>query len=289
MSFEILRDMEAYTETMFNGIIGFQEKDHPAWKNDVTFKERIKKIPLHYLMFSNADRDPKTHGPTIAHYYPLNYEIKKIADYIKQVSDNAVVCDIHARNGFIGSLLAQEGINVYGLNDPEEKPNQIESFYDEKNYKMTQDSFGETDLQPDVIFSSWMPTGKDVTSEIVQKNPKLIVYVFTEHTNEFSGERQTGTDTSFGETLPENFKCIEEWSVTRPKDLLKEIWPDLTGNLEETRIVRIFANEGYHDIRSALKEEDVQTHFDWEKDLLMAETALQAKQEMKNRGFPIQI
>lgn len=287
MSFEILRNMESFTQNMFNGIIGFQEKDHPAWKNDLNFQDRIKNIPLHYLMFSNADRDPKTHGPTIAHYYPLKFEMEKIADYIKQVSDKALVCDVHARNGFIGSLLAQENIKVIGLQDEEEKPNQIESFYDQTNYEIKPGTLKDTDLNIDVVFSSWMPTGKNITNDIVAKNPKLVIYIFTEHVNEFSGERQTGTNESFGEQLPDQYKLLEEWSVTRPQDLLHEIWPDLTGNLEETRLVRIYANEGYHDIHSALKEENTKG-YDWEQDLQMAETALRAKQEMKNRGFPTQ-
>lgn len=295
MSFEILREMESFTQNMFNGIIGFQEKNHPAWKNDHNFQERIKNIPLHYLMFSNADRDPKTHGPTIAHYYPLQFEMAKIADYIKQVaalsSQNISVYDVHARNGFIGSLLAQElidaKIKITGLQNPDEKPNQIESFYDEKNYEMKQATLSDIDTDVDVVFSSWMPAGMDITDDIIAKNPKLIVYVLTEHTNEFSGDRQTGTDKSFGEKLPEQYKLLEEWSVTRTKDLLHEIWPDLTGNLEEVRIVRIYANEGFHDISSSLKEVD-STGYDWEKDLQMADTAHRAKEEMKNRGFPAQ-
>ena len=287
MSFEILRNMESFTQNMFNGIIGFQEKDHPAWENNLTFRERIKKIPLHYLMFSNADRDPKTHGPTIAHYYPLKFEMTKIADYINQLGNDAVVCDVHARNGFIGSLLAQEGVSVIGLQDPDDKPNQIESFYDTDNYKLQSGTLKNADLNPDVIFSSWMPSGLNITDDIIAKNPKLVVFIFTEHSNQFSGERQTGTDKSFGEELPEQYKLLEEWSVTRPKDLLHDVWPDLTGNLEETRVVRIFANEDYHHLHSTLKEGNARG-YDWELDLQMAVTAIKAKQEMKNRGFPDQ-
>jgi len=287
MSFEILRDMESFTQNMFNGIIGFQEKDHPAWISENSFQKRIKNIPLHYLMFSNADRDPKTHGPTIAHYYPLKFEMAKFADYIKQTTKKPIVCDVHARNGFIGSLLAQEGVDVIGLQDPDEKPNQIESFYDAEKYEMKSGTLKTTDLDVDAVFSSWMPAGTNITENIIAKNPKLVIFIFTEHTNEFSGQRQTGTDESFGEQLPAQYKLLEEWSVTRPKDLLHKVWPDLTGNLEETRLVRIYANEGYHDLHSSLKEEHSKG-YDWELDLQMAETALRAEQEMKNRGFPAQ-
>ena len=47
MSFDILREMEPFTEKLFNGIIGFQEKDHAAWVETETFEKRIKDLPLH--------------------------------------------------------------------------------------------------------------------------------------------------------------------------------------------------------------------------------------------------
>jgi len=285
MNFDILRNMESFTQNMFNEIIAFQEKEHAAWNNELGFRERIKNLPLHYLLFSNADRNPETHGPTVAHYYPLKYEMAKIADYINKIANTAVVCDVHARNGFIGSLLAQEGLSVIGLQDPNEKPNQIASFYDADNYKMQSGTLKDCDFDIDVVFSSWMPAGMNITADIVAKNPKLVIYIFTEHINQFSGERQTGTDGAFGEQLPPQYKLLEEWSITRRKDLLHEIWPDLTGNLEETRFVRIYANEGYHHLHSTLEERKVRGYH-WELDLQMAETAHRAKEEMKNRGFP---
>jgi len=286
MSFEILRNMEAFTEEMFNGIITFQEREHPAWDETKNFQDRIKKLPLHYLMFSNPDRNPETHGPTVAHFYPLNYEIAKIAAYAKAVSDNPVVCDAHTRNGFVGSLLSEQGLNVIGLKDPNEKPNQIESFHTEENYELKIGTAADVDFPVDVLFSSWMPAGQNITEDIIRINPKLIVFIFTEHTNEYSGERQTGTNESFGEELPESFKLIEEWSVTRPKDLLNEIWPDLSPNIEETRVVRVFANKDYHDI--SIDEDAITVKpYDWENELLMADTALQAKSQMQQRGFPL--
>jgi len=286
MNFEILRNMEAFTQKMFNGIIGFQERDHPAWDDSKSFQERIKDIPLHYLMFSNADRNPETHGPTIAHYYPLNFEMAKIAAFAKAVSENPVVCDAHARNGFVGSLLAQQDLKVTGMRDPEEKPNQIENLFDKENYQLKSGTLADVDFPVDVLFSSWMPAGLNINDEIIRINPKLLVFVFTKHINEYSKERQTGTDDSFGEKLPEQFQLIEEWSVTRPKDLLHEVWPDLSPNIEETRFVRIYANQGFHDI--SVDENSLQLKpYDWENDLLMADTALQAKNQMRDRGFPV--
>jgi len=286
MSFEILRDMESFTQKLFNGIIGFQEKDHPAWNTSLPFAERIKDLPLHYLIFSNADRNPESHGPTVAHYYPLRYEMATIAHYAKQVADQPLVLDAHARNGFIGSLLAQEGLNVIGLRDENEKPNQIENFLDESRYNIQTGKLSDVDLPIDVLFSSWMPSTQNISNDIIRLNPKLVVYIFTEHTNEYSGERQTGTAQSFGELLPESYQLIDEWQVTRMENLLNDIWPDLSPNIEETRYVRIFANEGFHHIKR-LDPKQITETYDWEKELLMAETAHKAKKTMQQRGFPI--
>jgi len=288
MSFEILRNMEAFTKEMFNQIIAFQEKEHPAWNEDLSFQERIAKLPLHYLMFSNPDRNPETHGPSVAHFYPLNFEIAKIDAYAKAVSDDPVLCDIHTRNGFIGSLFAEQGLKTIGLKDPNEKPNQIENFHTDKNYEVKNGTVADVDFPVDILFSSWMPAGENITDDIIRINPKLVVYVFTEHINEYSKERQTGTDSSFGEELPESFKLIEEWAVTRPKDLLHEVWPDLSPSIEETRFVRIYANEGFHDI--SVDEDSLNIKpYAWESELLMADTALEAKKQMAQQGFPVKM
>jgi hypothetical protein len=286
MSFEILREMEPFTQKLFNGIIGFQEKDHPAWNQTLTFEERIQNLPLHYLIFSNADRDPEKYGPTVAHYYPLQYEMSTIANYAKQVSEKPIVLDAHARNGFIGSLLAREGVDVIGLRDEHDKPNQIENFYDESCYQIQNGTIENVDFPVDVVFSSWMPSSQNITNDITRLNPKLVVYIFTEHSNEYTSERQTGTSQSFGEMLPESYKLIDEWQVTRTENLLNEIWPDLSPNIEESRFVRVFANEGFHHIESNESNNLVPGYY-WEEELLMAETAHKAKNSLKQRGFPI--
>ncbi|HFE37705.1 MAG TPA: hypothetical protein ENK06_04685 [Gammaproteobacteria bacterium] len=286
MSFNILREMEPFTQRLFNEIIGFQERDHPAWDESQAFEKRIANLPLHYLIFSNADRNPETHGPTVAHYYPLQKEMQTITDYAKQVADKPVVLDVHARNGFIGSLLAREGLDVIGLRDGKEKPNQIENFYDKTCYRMENRCLSDIDFPVDVLFSSWMPSTVDITEDVVRLNPKLVVYVFTKHINEYSGERQTGTSQSFGEKLPASYKIVDEWEVTRIENLLNEIWPDLSPNIEEKRFVRIYANTGFHDIKINDNRPPAKG-YDWEKELLMAETAHEAKKTMKERGFPI--
>jgi len=284
--FEILKDMESFTEEMFNQIIAFQEKQHPAWNNTLPFEERIKNLPLHYLVFSNADRDPSTHGPTVAHYYPVREEFVKIMHYAKQVSKEPVICDLHARNGFIGSLLAREGgkdINVIGLCDANDKPNQIESFFDNTQYKF-HDS--DTDqLEYDVAFSSWMPSSKNYTTDIIKKNPKLIVYIYTNHTDKITGIRQTGTDESFTQ-LPDQYKLIEKWTTIRPANLFNDVWPDLSASPEEIKHIRVYALTPFHSI-SPFTAAAPCTPYNWEKDLQMATLALQAKQSLRDKGFPV--
>jgi len=286
MNFDILRDMESFTQDMFNRIIAFQEKEHPAWNPELSFKQRIKGLPLHNLVFSNADRDPAKYGPTIAHYYPLKKEMVTFALYARHVAKNPMICDAHARNGFIGSLLALEGVKVYGLRDPQEKPNQIENFYDPKRYKLEEATLATSDRPCDVLFSSWMPSGLDDTDAIVAKQPKLIIYIFSEHKAEHSGEPQTGIPGAFGEHLPENYQLIDEWSIVRPENLFHNIWPDLTENIQEVRHVRIFANEGFHHIK-VNPPNITEKSYAWEQDLLIAQTALKAKEQMQKKGFPV--
>ncbi len=286
MNFDLLRDMESFTQTMFNNIISFQEKEHLAWNQALTFADRIKDLPLHYLVFSNADRDPEKCGPTIAHYYPLRRELQTIAEYCKKTSKIPVVIDAHARNGFIGSLLAREGLNVIGLRDNEDKPNQITHFFDESCYNMRDINLNQIDFPVDVIFSSWMPNGTDITDDIIRLKPKLIVYVYTEHTNnQETAINQTGVEGAFGENLPDNYQEIDHWEITRKENMFSDIWPDLTANIEEIRKVKIIADQAFHDLK--IKPSEPDHKYDWENDLLMIETAIEAKNQLRLRGLPV--
>lgn len=283
MDYEILRNMESFTQEMFNRIIDFQEKQHPAWDESLSFDERIAKLPLHYLIFSNADRDPNTFGPTVAHYYPLRKEMYSIARYADTAGEKSVIIDAHARNGFIGSLIARETQGtVIGLRDPNEKTNQIQNFYDAERYEIQENTLATYDGPADVIVSSWMPSEVDITDDVIRLNPQIVVYVFTDHVDEENQVRQTGCEGAFGEKLPDAYQLIDEWQVLRPKDLFHEIWPDLTGNIEEVRTVRVYARNGAQNQTLV----DINPHYDWEDELLMAETAYTAKQEMMSRGFP---
>ena len=281
--FEKLRAMEYFTDEMFNRIFAFQQKLHPAWDATLPFDERIKGLPLHYLVFSNPDRDPKVSGPTVAPYYPLRGEIRTIAYYIRQVAENPVICDLHAGNGFIGSLLAREGFKIIGLRDPKAKPNQIADFYDASCYEMRTMALREVTFPFDVAFSSWMPSGVNMTPEIIKHEPKLIVYVHTDHVDKSTGVPQTGTPEAFT-NLPARYRLIEEWSLERPENMFHSIWPDLSPSIEETRHVKIYADEPYHDLKHWTSME-AGHGYDWEGDLEMILLALEAKSELQARGY----
>lgn len=283
--FEKLRAMEAFSDEMFNRIVALQEHDHPAWNSALTFAERIQGLPLHALVFSNPDRDPAVNAHTIAPFYPMREEMRQLAHCAKQVAEQPVVCDFHSRNGFLGSLLGREGIKVVGLEDPADKPNQIADLSDSEVFQRSQVNYQQVDFPFDVALSVWMPAGINRTPDIVRYRPKLIVYIYTDHLDESSNQPQTGTHEAYRE-LPEHYHLIAEWSITRPKDLFHENWPELTPSFEETRHVRIFADEPYRDINIGASLDKAEP-YGWENELDMALTAIEAKNHLRERGFPV--
>lgn len=285
MNFELLREMDTFSEDMMNRIIAFQSKEHAAWNPNLSFEHRIKELTLHDLVFSHPQRDPQQTGPTIAHFYPRRDEMRRIAAYARGVAASPVVCDLHARNGFIGSLLAREGVRVIGLRDPQSKPNQIESFFDPAHYELRDGTLHDSNMDFDVAFSAWMPSGENITPTIAQRHPKLIIFVYTEHLDAVTLIPQTGTPEAFTQ-LPAHYKLIDEWRETRPENLLNEVWPDLTGNIAETRITRVYADTPWHDLKLPVATVP-QAHYDWEKDLQMAQLALEAKQFLRSRGMTV--
>ncbi len=284
--FEPLREMGAFTENMFNRIIAFQEKEHPAWKTDLPFEQRIAGLPLHNLIFSNPDRDPAKSGPTVAAFYPLREELQKIAHYILAASNDTertpILCDLFPGNGFVGSLLGREGLDVIGCARGDQKPGQITAFFDDQCFRYTDAAL--TDLTFDAALVPWPPAGVNPTPELLACRPKLIVYIYTEHQDESTAAPQTGSAKMF-DGLDEHYRELDAWTVTRPKDLLHEIWPDMTPSIEETRQVRIFVDRSLPEITVPPSLPPTQA-YDWEKDLQMALLARQAKQQLQARGFP---
>lgn len=281
--FEKLREMEAFTVDMFNNIIEFQEKQHPAWNQDAPFENRIQNLPLHALIFSNHDRDPAKFGPTTTHWYPLHAEIQTIARYMQQVAEQPVMCDWACNNGFIGSLIAREGVKGIGVREPSAKPNQIKNFYDKNCYEIRDMPVENIDFPFDVAFCAWMPSGINLTQQILRHQPKLIVLVYSDHVDN-QGRRQVGTAEAFTD-LPDEYLLIDEWTINRPKDLLHEAWPDLTKSIEEIRYTRIYAAKPYHDITIAL--DPVIDPYSWERDLELALLTLEAKAELQAKGIPV--
>lgn len=282
--FEKLRHMEAFSEAMFNRIIAFQEREHAAWDEGRPFADRIRGLPLHALMFSNPDRDPASYSHTVAPFYPLHSEIRQLAAIVGQVAEQPLVCDLHAGNGFIGSLLAREGVRVIGLRRPGSKPNQIENFHDPDCYEMRSGSPESVDFAFDVALSIWMPGGQNLTPAIVAHKPKLIIYVHTDHVDD-SGHPQTGVPEAFRK-LPDDYALIAEWSITRPRDLLHEVWPDLTPSIEEQRHVKVYAAGPWQGIDVAAAAGEA-PGYDWEQELDMALTALRAKEALRAQGYPV--
>lgn len=280
--FELLKNMEEFTNDMFNRIIAFQEKDHPAWNSTLDFGTRIRGLPLHNLIFSNPDRDPQQFGPTIAQYYPLRHEMQKLAAYALQLAEDPVVYDWFPANGFIGSLLGREGLSVRGVLENQTKPNQITTFYDAGCYRFENRS--ALNANCDVVLASWIPAELNPTPDILTLKPKLIAYVYTEHTHEQSGRRQTGSDDMF-DALTTNYQLLDSWTVTRAKDLLHEIWPDMTPSIEETRITKVYVRQDIdlQKIHSLTPD----TPYDWELELQMATLALEAKHELRARGMNV--
>jgi uncharacterized membrane protein len=111
--------------------------------------------------------------------------------------------------------------------------------------------------------------------------PKLIVYIHTDHVNEETGVAQTGTPEAYTH-LPARYRLVDQWSVTRPADMFYEIWPDLSRCIEETRQVKIYADEPWHEMTP------VAAHatgvYDWEKELEIIQLALEAKSILRARG-----
>lgn len=281
--FEPLRNMGPFSEDMLNRIIAFQEKQHPAWNSALPFEERIKGLPLHYLVFSNPDRDPAKLGPTVSHIIPLRDEMRRIAAYARRVAKAPVICDLHAGNGFVGSLLAREGVKVIGVRDPDTKLNQIKDFYDGNRYELREQSIEAIDFPFDVAFSCWMPAGKNYTPQILKHHPKLIVFIHTKHTGEETGEPQTGVPEAFSE-LPARYQLIHEWGMTRPKDLFYDVWPDLTPSIEETRYVKVYADQDYRHI-DVEDDQPSADPYDWEHELEMALLARQAMEHLRAQGI----
>ena len=283
-----LKDMQRFTEDMFNRIIDFQEKKHLAWDVNAAFAERIDNLPLHYFIFSNYDRDPDKQGPTLTHYYPLKVEMHKLAHYLRCAGCHEVI-DYYPGNGLLGSLLAKAAqLTAIGLEFNNQKASQIAQFYDSACYQMrhASDQFTANDTQG--YFVSWTPSGSNPVPDLLSKKARLIIFVGTEHSNPETGQRQVGVDNMF-DALAEDYRLWDSWEVIRPENLLHKIWPDMTPNIEEIRQVRVYARNDLAPAKSADADEEAFAQQDpgyfWESELRMAELATQAMNSLQHMPF----
>lgn len=271
--------MQQFTEDMFNRIIDFQEKKHPVWNLNASFNDRITGLPLHYFIFSNYDRDPSKFGPTLAHYYPLSEEMRKLAYFTKCAAVTQIV-DYYPGNGLIGSLLARAAkLKTQGLAYHNAKPAQIPTLFDPDYYSLLDQAEPFKPADNAAYFVSWVPSGENPFPDIVEQHPALIIYVGTEHINSETGERQVGVDNML-DALQQQYSLWDSWEVLRAENVLQKIWPDMTGNIEEVRQVKVFARNdliapapfpvSFSAPFSANQESDI---YPWEQDLQMAELA----------------
>jgi len=283
--FNALKDMQQFTEDMFNRIIDFQEKKHVAWDESAPFSQRIDKLPLHYFIFSNYDRDPVKQGPTLAHYYPLKKEMYKLAQYLHCAGCREVI-DYYPGNGLLGSLLGNAAqMPVIGLGFNNKKPSQIENFYDRQWFHMVSETRNYSPGAATGYFVSWTPSGCNPVPEIVKHKPRLIIFVGSQHINAETGECQVGISNMLDD-LPD-YQLWDSWEIVRPENLLHKIWPDMTQNIEEVRQVHVFAANEI-DLKQTRNEEPSSqnaTHsgYFWERELYMAELAAEAMDSL-NRG-----
>ena len=172
---------------------------------------------------------------------------------------------------------------MIGVREPASKPYQIKDFYDRERYELRELPLDEIDFSFDVAFSCWMPAGKNYTPQILKLQPKLIVFIHTQHISEESGQPQTGVAEAFT-NLPERYQLIHEWGMTRPKDLFHDVWPDLTPSIEETRYVKVYADRDFHHI-DVEDDQPSADPYDWEQELEMALLARQAMEHLRAQGM----
>ena len=169
------------------------------------------------------------------------------------------------------------------MQQPSVKPNQIESFSDSSCFSIDDNPIEKRSCN--AVLISWPPAEVNPSQQVIGLQPKLIIYVFTNHVDETTGVRQTGSKDMLT-TLANDYRLVDQWEVHRPKDLLHEIWPDMTPSIEETRQVHIYAHSSLIKFTAVQSLPPAQP-YDWEIDLQMALLALQAKQEVQSRGFPV--
>ncbi len=232
---------------MLEGIVAFQRYRLPVWNEASTFEERIARLPLYALEFNHPDRDSNSHGPTIAHYAPDRREVIALAEIIRSIGTDPRILDIGCGNGFIGSLLAREGLSVTGIDDHSWRRPQIPCLYDQQMYELRAPvSLWEFRDKFTVAFCSWMVPGSNLTSTLIARDPALIIHVYSPSPGH-GGMRETGTNDAY--CLPDKYRRLGSWAACTPENFFSDIVPALQKKDSTVRIVEMWCREDVEDVR----------------------------------------
>jgi hypothetical protein len=248
---------------MLYRIAEFQSRRHPAWDENLSFSRRIEDLPLYALEFNNPDRDRETDGPTIAHYSPARAEIACIANLCTQLDPRATLLDIGCGNGFIGSLIAREGIRTVGIDNWIWRRPQIRSFYDPECYELRAPCDLEAVTEKfDAALCSWMVPNANLTGEVVRLQPTLIIHVMSPDFGD-DGSPTTGCNAAY--ELPAGYRNLARWVAATPADYFHALDPCLTRNGVQLRIVEIWARQDGPKITFPGLTEELD-EYPWEKE-----------------------
>lgn len=233
----------AFIRSMLEQIDEFQYRRHLAWNERAPFGERIERLPLYFLEFNNHDRDKSRHGPTIAHYSPARRELRALARFCQSLVPHPTVLDVGCGNGFIGSLLAREGVRVIGIDDYSWPPPQIGRFSDADRYELHAPcSLADYTAGYDIALCSWMVPGGNLTEAILANYPSAVIHIFS--TDRYrDGKLITGTEAAY--RCPEDYKVAGGWDVSMPADYFAAIVPELMRmhNLPKKRSVEVWVRK----------------------------------------------
>jgi hypothetical protein len=264
-------------QQMIKRISAFQRRLHPAWNEGLEFSQRIADLPLYALEFNNCDRR-ESDGPTIAHYAPSRSEIATISRLCSQLGlSQPTLLDVGCGNGFIGSLIAREGLRTVGIDDWSWPRPQIQAFYDPKCYELRAPC--ELSLFADhfdVAICSWMLPNANLTGEIVRLKPALLIHVWSPDRSA-DGNPTTGCTGAY--KLPVGYRHLAAWAATTPPDYFHALDPRLTGNGTQIRLVEIWRREDVPTLSFAGLV-SVDDEYPWQQDRAMLNAV------RKSRGLP---
>lgn len=247
-------------ERILQNILQFQSMNHSAWDPEEEFSVRIKDLPLYYLEFNHPRRNQATQSVTVTHYVPCRREMMALSQIVRAFNQDFRICDVGCGNGFLGSLLAREGLNVFGIDDRSYKQPQISSFYDRKCYEILETSLSDPKISFDGAFCSWMTPGTNLTPEIIAKKPYLIIHVFSPD-RQSNGSPTTGVPEAY--VYPVRYKLIAGWVSKVPRDYFLPLNSNLSGNLRKTRVVCVYAHVDLNPIARIHPFDFVGT-YDWD-------------------------